>query len=166
MLLELATSYLCAKDEAGKGLGTKGTFSKGMRPLGWESVSSRAGFAGRTEGRWIPMERNNTRTIRKLPCNCIDWLIGHAGSSLLHAHFSLVVVKWGPSLVEVLRPLTVMASRCRARVSGRPAPGAVACGFSSCGSGPQAPLVLQGLGCSAACGVFLDWGSNLSPLHC
>ena len=68
--------------------------------------------------------------------------------------------------MEVLRPLTVMASRCRARVSGRPAPGAVACGFSSCGSGPQAPLVLQGLGCSAACGVFLDWGSNLSPLHC
>ena len=51
MLLELANSYLCAKDEAGKGLGTKGTFSKGMRPLGWESVSSRAGFAGRTEGR-------------------------------------------------------------------------------------------------------------------
>ena len=38
------------------------------------------------------MERNNTRAIRKLPCNFIYLFIGYAASSLLQASFSLVVV--------------------------------------------------------------------------
>ena len=44
-------------------------------------------------------------------------------------------------------------------------------GFSSCGSQPQqlwhmgSVVVACELSCSAACGIFLDQGSNLCPLH-
>ena len=41
-------------------------------------------------------------------------------------------------------------------------------GFSSCGSWALEPwlvVVVHGLSCSAACGIVLDQGSNLCPLH-
>ena len=37
-------------------------------------------------------------------------------------------------------------------------------GFSSCGTWASV-VVVHGLSCSAACGIFLDQGSNLCPLH-
>ena len=37
----------------------------------------------------------------------------------------------------------------------------VACGLQSAGS----VVVAHGLSCSAACGIFPNWGSNLCPLH-
>lgn len=93
--------------------------------VGKGSELSRAVFAGPIEGRWIHMERNNTRTIRKLPCNFFWLFIGYSGSLLLHASFSLVMVNWGYSLGAVLRPCTGMA-RCRVQVLTRS-------GLSSCG---------------------------------
>lgn len=83
--------------------------------VGKGSELSRAVFAGPIERRWIHMERNNTRTIRKLPCNFF-LIIGYSGSLLLHASFSLVMVNWGYSLGAVLRPCTGMAllvAECR-----------------------------------------------------
>ena len=41
-------------------------------------------------------------------------------------------------------------------------------GFSSCGSWALEywlVVVVHGLSCSAACGIVLDQGSNLCPLH-
>ena len=37
-------------------------------------------------------------------------------------------------------------------------------GFSSCGTWASV-VVVHGLSCSAACGIFLDQGSNPCPLH-
>ena len=52
-------------------------------------------------------------------------------------------------------------SCCGARALGAWAPVVVALELSSAGS----VVVAHGLSCSAACGIFLDQGSNSCPLH-
>ena len=68
------------------------------------------------------------------------FFFGCAGSSLLHASFSLVVVSGGSSLVAGCGLLTAVASL--AKLGFQVAPGSVvaACGLSSCG--PQTQLLL------------------------
>ena len=67
----------------------------------------------------------------------------------------------GLLFVVVRGLLIVVASRCRARPLGARASVVVACGLSSCGS----VVVVHGLSCSVACGIFADQGSNPCPLH-
>ena len=52
-------------------------------------------------------------------------------------------------------------SCCRARALGTRASGVVARGLWSAGS----EVVVHGLSCSVACGIFPDKGSHLCPLH-
>ena len=66
--------------------------------------------------------------------------------------FSLVAVGRGYSLVAVSGLLTAVASCCRAQALGW-------AGFHSCGIWTQVVLAPR-LSCSAACGIFLDQGSN------
>ena len=59
-------------------------------------------------------------------------------------------------------------SCCRARALGARASVAVARGLSSCGLQAlerRSVIVVHGLSCSAACGIFPDQGSNPGPLH-
>ena len=62
---------------------------------------------------------------------------------------SLVVASGGYSLLRCTGFSTVVASRCGARALGARA----------------SVVVVRGLSCSAACGIFLDQGSNQCPLH-
>ena len=77
------------------------------------------------------------------------FIFGCVGSSLLRAGF-LQLRRAGATLC------------CSARVSH-------CSGFSFCGAqalGVQASVVVvHGLSCSVACGMFLDQGSNPRPLH-
>ena len=85
-----------------------------------------------------------------------------AGWVFVAAHgLSLVMAHGGyPSLwcmgfsLWWLLLLRSMGSRCMGSV-------VVACGLYSTGS----VVVVYGLSCSAACGIFPDQGSNLCPLH-
>ena len=73
---------------------------------------------------------------------------------------SLVVVSGGNSSV-VPGLLIAVASRCRAQAPG-------CAGFSSCSSQALEPVgsvvVVHGLSCSLACGIFPNQGSNPCPL--
>ena len=70
----------------------------------------------------------------------------------------------GLSLVAASRGYSFVAvhfSCCGARALGMWASVVVARGLYSAGS----VVVAHGLSCSAACGIFLDQGSNPCPLH-
>ena len=74
---------------------------------------------------------------------------------------SLVAESEGFSLVAVCRLLTAAASLAVAHRLWAP-------GLSSAAPGPQdtgSAAVVRGLICSAACGIFMDQGLNLYPLH-
>ena len=71
---------------------------------------------------------------------------------------SLVMVSGGLLFVAVCGLLIAVASRCLARALGMWASVVVAHGLSSCGS--WALECRSGLSCPAACGIFLDQGSN------
>ena len=96
------------------------------------------------------------------------FIFGCLGSSLLCAGFSLVAASRGYSSLRCagfslqwLLLLRSIGSRCT--------------GFSSCGSWAQqlwlglqsagSVVVVYGLSCSAACGIFPDQGLNPCPLH-
>ena len=57
----------------------------------------------------------------------------------------------GPLFIAVHEPLTVVASHVSLR--------------STSSRRASSVVVARGLGCSAACGIFPDQGSNLCPLH-
>ena len=76
-----------------------------------------------------------------------------------HCSSSLVVVSRGSSPAPVLR-LMVVASLVGMAL-GCAGSGVVVPGLQSTGS----VIVAHGLSCSAACGIFLDQGSNLCLLH-
>ena len=93
--------------------------------------------------------------------------------------------EWGLLIVAVHGLLIAKASLCcRAQTVGVQASVVAACrlgscgtcalertGFSGCGVWAQelwlagSVVVVHGLSCSAACGIFLDQGSNPCPLH-
>ena len=83
------------------------------------------------------------------------FLFGCIGSSLLHAGF-LQLWRAGATL-----HCSVWASHCGVQALGVQASLVVACGLQSAGS----VVVVHGLSCSAACGIFPDQGSNSCPLH-
>ena len=106
----------------------------------------------------------------------IYFIFGCVGSLLLHAGFSLVMASRGYSLLQCMGfslrwflLLWSMGSRhvgfssCStwARQLRRVGSVVVACGLYSAGS----VVVAHGLSCSAACGIFLDYGWNPCPLH-
>ena len=89
------------------------------------------------------------------------FLFDCAGSSLLCGLFSSSGDR-GPLFVEVPGCPTAVASLVTEhRLQGTRASVVVARGFQSTGS----IVVTQGLSCFAACGIFLDQGSNPCLLH-
>ena len=82
--------------------------------------------------------------------------------------FSLVAESEDCSLVEVCGLLIVVASlAAEHRLSGGRPSVVGAHGLSTCGSQAleHRLIVVHGLSCFRACGIFLDQGSNLSVLH-
>ena len=89
------------------------------------------------------------------------YLFGCIGSSLLHVGF-LQLRRAGTTLRCGVRASHCGGfSCCRARALGAQASVVVARGLQSAGS----VVVVHGLHCSAACGIFLDQGSNPCPLQ-
>ena len=98
------------------------------------------------------------------------FLFGCAGSSLLYSGFSLVAVSRGCSLIVVHGLFIAVASLVVEH-------GALGCtGFSSSGTWVQefwflgsraqtGSIVVHGLTCPEACGIFPDLGLNLCLLH-
>ena len=98
--------------------------------------------------------------------NFIYFVVGRAGSSLLHLDFSLVGASGGYALAVMLGLLAAVASPGVEHGLSGPWASAVARGLSSC-----APGALELKSCahrpsgSAACGIFLHQGWNLCLLH-
>ena len=87
---------------------------------------------------------------------------GCAGSSLLLELFHLH--RAGVLLVAVCGLLTVGASRCGRRPQAQGLQWLRQAGSAVAAAG-SAVLVVHGLSCSTACGISLDQGLNLCPLH-
>ena len=90
----------------------------------------------------------------------ILFIFGCIWSSLLHAGF-LQLCQAGATLLCSARAHCGGFPCCRARALGARASVVVARRLQSTGS----VVVAHGLSCSAACGIFLDQGSNPCPLH-
>ena len=80
------------------------------------------------------------------------FIFGCPGSSLLHG-LSLVGSEWGHLLIVGHELLTAIASLVADQGSGM------------CQLRVGSVVVAQGLSCHTACGIFLDQGLNLCPLH-
>ena len=101
-----------------------------------------------------------------LTCSCFFFLIIYSFFTVLGLccclGFSLVGTSRGYSLVAVLRLLITVASPVMEYgLSGIRASVVVACGLYSIGS----IVVVYGLSCFSACGIFWDQGSKLCLLH-
>ena len=95
-------------------------------------------------------------TGRKVFFFLIFFIFGCVGSLLLRGGPSLVAGSRGYSSLRCTGLSLSGFSCCRAWALGA--------GFSSCGL-LASIVVAHGLSCSVACGIFLDQGSNLCPLH-
>ena len=116
-----------------------------------------------------PKIARRTNLIHKT-ISVLFFLFGCAGSSLLYSGFSLVAVSRGCSLVVVHGLFIAVASLVAEH-------GALGCtGFSSSGTWVQefwflgsraqtGSIVVHGLTCPEACGIFPDLGLNLCLLH-